>query len=336
MQSGGVKRREVITLLGGAAAWPLAARAQQPAKIPQIGFLLTGWPQSPDTLTPIDAFRQGLRQLGYVENQNIAIEYRFAEGKIEHFSNLAVELVRLNVDLIVAGNTPAAIATRQATATIPIVGAVMGDPIEDGLVASLAQPGGNLTGLTFLAPELTAKRLQLLKDALPNVSRVAGLWHPGAYGERTMRDMLQATEAAARTLGVHLQLIEVRAAEELERAFSTMMKERAEALFLFPTPMLFLARRRIIELAATNRLPSVSQAREFVELGGLIAYGANINDLFRRSTVYVDKILKGAKPADLPVEQPTRFELVINLKPAKTLGIDLPLGLMIRADEMIE
>jgi putative ABC transport system substrate-binding protein len=178
--------------------------------------------------------------------------------------------------------------------------------------------------------------MQLLKDALPNVSRVAALWHPGAYGERTMDDMLKATETAARILGVHLQLIEVRAAEELERAFSTMMKERAEALFLFPSPMLFLARRRIVELAATHRLPSVSQAREFVELGGLIAYGANINDLFRRSTVYVDKILKGAKPADLPVEQPTRFELVINLKTAKTLGIDMPLPLMIRADEMIE
>src|SRR6516225_2112485 len=178
--------------------------------------------------------------------------------------------------------------------------------------------------------------MQLLKDALPNVSRVAGLWHPGAYGERTMRDMLQATEAAARTLGVQLQLIGVRAAEELEHAFSTMTRERAEALFLFPSPMLFLERRRIVELAATHRLPSVSQAREFVEIGGLIAYGANINDLFRRSTVYVDKILKGAKPADLPIEQPTRFELVINLKTAKTLGIDVPLPLMIRADEMIE
>jgi putative ABC transport system substrate-binding protein len=178
--------------------------------------------------------------------------------------------------------------------------------------------------------------MQLLKDALPDVSRVAGLWHPGAYGERTMNDMLKATEAVARTLGVQLQLIEVRGAEELERAFSTIMQERAEALFLFPSPMLFLARRRIVELAATHRLPSVSQAREFVELGGLIAYGANINDLFRRSTVYVDKILKGAKPADLPIEQPTRFELVINLKTAKTLGIDVPLPLMIRADEMIE
>jgi putative ABC transport system substrate-binding protein len=331
-----VRRREFITLLGGVAAWPLSVNAQPSAKIPRIGLMVTGSLESPEARVQLDAFRQGLRQLGYTEGRNIAIEYRGADGRIERFPNLAAELVRLEVDLIFAANTRAALAARQATSTIPIVSAVMGDPVEDGLVASLAQPGGNVTGLTFLAPELTAKRMQLLKDALPNVSRVAALWHPGAYGERTMDDMLKATEAAARTLGVQLQLIEVRAAGELERAFSTMMKERAEALFLFPTPMLFLARRRIIELAATNRLPSVSQAREFVELGGLIAYGANINDLFRRSTVYVDKILKGAKPADLPVEQPTRFELVINLKTAKTLGIDLPLGLMIRADEMIE
>ena len=332
-----MRRREFIKLVGGAAAaWPLSVNAQPSAKIPRIGLMVTGSLQSPEARVQLDAFRQGLRQLGYTEGRNIAIEYRGADGRIERFPTLAAELVRLEVDLIFAANTRAALAARQATSTIPIVSAVMGDPVEDGLVASLAQPGGNVTGLTFLAPELTAKRMQLLKDALPNVSRVAALWHPGAYGERTMDDMLKATESAAQTLGVQLQLIEVRAAGELERAFSTMMKERAEALFLFPTPMLFLARRRIIELAATNRLPSVSQAREFVELGGLIAYGANINDLFRRSTVYVDKILKGAKPADLPVEQPTRFELVINLKTAKTLGIDLPLGLMIRADEMIE
>jgi putative ABC transport system substrate-binding protein len=297
--------------------------------------MVTGALESPEARVQLDAFRQGLRQLGYVEGRNVVIEYRGADARIERFPSLAAELVRLDVDLIVAANTPATLAAREATAKIPIVAPVMGDPVEDGLVASLAQPGGNITGLTFLAPELTAKRMQL-KDALPNVSRVAALWHPGAYGERTMNDMLKATEAVARTLGVQLQLIGVRGAEELERAFSTMAQERAEALFLFPSPMLFLARRRIVELAATHRLPSMSQAREFVELGGLIAYGANINDLFRRCTVYVDKILKGAKPADLPVEQPSRFELVINLKAAKTLGIEVPLPLMIRADEMIE
>jgi len=212
----------------------------------------------------------------------------------------------------------------------------MGDPVADGLVASLAQPGRNVTGLTFLAPELTAKRVQLLKDALPNVSRVAALWHPGAYGERTMNDMLKATEAAARTAGVQLQLIEVRAAEELERAFSTMMKERAEALFLFPSPMLFLARRRIVELATTHRLPSMSQAREFVEVGGLIAYTPNYNDLFRRAASYVDKILKGAKPGDLPIEQPRGFHLFINLKTARALGLTVPPRLLAAVDEVIE
>jgi putative ABC transport system substrate-binding protein len=333
-----VKRRELITLLlrgAVAGAWPLTVNAQ-PAKIPRIGLMVTGSLESPEARVQLDAFREGLRQLGYVEGRNIVIEYRGADGRIERFPSLAEELVRLEIDLIFAANTPAARAARQATTTIPIVAAVMGDPVADGLVASLAQPGRNVTGLTFLAPELTAKRVQLLKDALPNVSRVAALWHPGAYGERTMNDMLKATEAAARTAGVQLQLIEVRAAEELERAFSTMMKERAEALFLFPSPMLFLARRRIVELATTHRLPSMSQAREFVEVGGLIAYGANINDLFRRSTVYVDKILKGAKPADLPVEQPTRFELVINMKTAKALGIDVPVSMQLLADEVIE
>ena len=280
MQSGGVKRREFITLLGGAAAWPLAARAQQPAKIPQIGFLLTGWPQSPDTLTPIDAFRQGLRQLGYVENQNIAIEYRFAEGKIEHFSNLAVELVRLNVDLIVAGNTPAAIAARQATVTIPIVGAVMGDPIEDGLVASLAQPGGNLTGLTFLAPELTAKRLQLLKDMLPNVSRVAVLWQPGAFAERTTSDMVKATEAVARTLGVQLRLIEVRDVGQFGGAFATMASERVEALC-----SCFPARRSSMGDDALSSLPWRSGSPRFTPPASL-SNSAALSRTVRTSTIY--------------------------------------------------
>jgi putative tryptophan/tyrosine transport system substrate-binding protein len=332
-----MRRRGFIALIGATtAALPLTARAQQPAKIPRIGVLLTGWPQSPETLAPIDAFRQGLRQLGYVENQNIAIEYRFAEGKIEHFPNLAAELVRLNLDLIVAANTPAAIAARQATTTIPIVGVAMGDPIEDGLVASLARPAGNVTGLTFLAPELTAKRLQLLKEVLPNLSRIAVLWQPGAYAERTTSEMVKATESVARTLGVQLRLIEVHDVDQFDRAFATIASERAEALLVFPGSTFFNARRRIVELAVAHRLPSIYAAREFVELGGLISYGASINDLFRHSAAYVDKILKGANPVDLPVEQATRFELVINLKAAKELGIEVPLPLMIRADEMIE
>ena len=332
-----MRRREFITLLGGAVtAWPLAARTQQPAKIPRIGYLVTGSLESPEARTTLDAFRQGLRRLDYVEGQNIVIEYRAADGKIERFPNLAAELVRLEVDLIVASNTPAALAARQATAVIPIVAPVMGDPVADGLVASLAHPGGNVTGLTFLGPELTAKRLQLLKEALPTVSRVAGLWHADAYGERTMREMVKATEAVARTLGVQLQLIGVHGEEELDGAFVTMTRDRAEALFVFPSPMLFVERRRIVELAVAHRLPSISQAREFVELGGLIAYGASISDLSRRGAIYVDRILKGAKPADLPVEQPTRFELVINLKAAKALGLVMPNVLLATADEVIE
>src|SRR6516162_8148811 len=228
-----MKRREFITLLGGAAAaWPLRVNAQPSAKIPRIGLMVTGSLESPEARVQLDAFRLGLRQLGYTEGRNIVIEYRRADARIERFPNLAAELVRLEVDLIFAANTPAALAARQATATIPIVAPVMGDPVADGLVASLAQPGRNITGLTFLAPELTAKRVQLLRDALPNVSRVAALWHPGAYGERTMNEMLKATEAAAQIVGVQLQLIGVRAAEELEHAFSTMTRERAEALFL--------------------------------------------------------------------------------------------------------
>jgi putative ABC transport system substrate-binding protein len=333
-----MKRRDFITLVGGAvAAWPLAARAQQPKKVARIGVLNTGSLESPESsLVMLDVFRQGLRELGYVEGTNILIESRTADGKIERFADLATELVRLKVDVIVAANTPAARATQQATGTIPIVVPVMGDPVGDGLVASLARPGGNITGLTFLGPELLPKRLALLKQALPTVSRVAALWHPGAYGERTMSNMMQETEAAARTLGVHLGLVAVQGPDELDRAFSTIAAERADALIVFPSPMLFTERKHIVDLAAKHRLPSMSMGREFVELGGLIAYGASITDLFRRGAGYVDKILKGVKPTDLPVEQPTKFELVINLKTARELGLTIPREFLLLADEVIE
>ena len=212
----------------------------------------------------------------------------------------------------------------------------MGDPVRDGLVASLARPGGNITGLTFLGPELVPKRLALLKQALPTVYRVTALWHPGAYGERTMSDMMNETEAAVRTLGLQLRPIAVQAPDELERAFSTIGGEHADALIVFPSPMLFLGRRRIVELAAKYRLPSMAMAREFVELGGLMSYGASITDLSRRSATYVDRILKGAKPADLPVEQPTKFELLVNLKTARELGLTIPREFLLLADEVIE
>jgi ABC-type uncharacterized transport system substrate-binding protein len=332
-----MRRREFITLLGGAAAaWPVAARAQQAAKVARIGCIVTGSLESPEQRATVDAFRQGLRERGYVEGQNIIIEYRAADGRIERFPELATELVRLNLDLIVASNTPAALAAKQATTAIPIVVPVMGDPVGDGLASSLARPGGNVTGMTFLGPELATKRLELLKQALPTMSRVAALWHPGAYGDSTMKEMMGKLAAAAGTLQVQLQLVEVRGAAEFDRAFLAMGRERADALIVLPSPMLFSERRHIVDLATKHRLPSIAMAREFAELGGLMAYGANLPDLFRRAATYVDKILQGAKPADLPVEQPIKFEFVINLKTAKALGLAVPLIMQMTADEVIE
>ncbi len=325
-----------IALAIGMVLTPPAAAAQQARKVHRIGILLSGPAEQQPIRAVLDAFRQGLRELGYVEGQNIVIEYRSTQGRVERFLDLAAELGRLKVDLILAGPTPAASAAKQATSTIPIVAAAMGDPVEDGLVASLARPGGNITGLTYLGPELVAKRLQLLKEAVPGVSRVATLWHPGAYGERTMRGMLKETEVAARALGVQLQLVEVRGPNDFDKAFSAMTRERAGALIQLPSTMFFVEHRRIVDLAAKSRLPAIYETREYVEAGGLMAYGANIPDLFRRAAVYVDKILKGAKPADLPVEQPTKFELVINMKTAKALGLTIPQSMFIRADEVIQ
>jgi ABC-type uncharacterized transport system substrate-binding protein len=331
-----VRRREFITLLSGAAAWPLGARAQQAARIARIGYLITGALESPETKINRDAFRQGLNELGYIEGRNIVIEYRSADGKIERLPGLATELVGLRVDLIVAQATPAGRAAQQATTTIPIVVTAMGDPVRDGLVASLARPGGNITGTTFLGPELVPKRLSFLRELLPTISRVAVLWHPGAFSEPTIREMLNEVAQAARRLGVQLQLVEVRSADEFDHAFTTMVGARAEALFQFPSTLLFNERRRIVDLAARHRLPAMFNAREFVQLGGLIAYGANLAELNRRAAAYVDKILKGAKPSDLPVEQPTKFELFINLKTARALGLAVPDRLLVGADEVIE
>jgi putative tryptophan/tyrosine transport system substrate-binding protein len=328
-----MRRREFIAGLGGAAAFSTAAL---PAKVARIGFLVTGSLASPDTTVLVDGFQRGLRQLGYVEGQNIVIEYREAHGDIEQFGSLATELVRLNVDLIVAPNTPAARAARQATTTIPIVASALANPVEDGLVSSLAHPGGNVTGLTFLGPELTSKRLQILKDALPNLFRVAALWHRGAFGERTTNNMLETTDAAARTLQLQLKTVGVRSSEELNGAFFTMIRQDAQAVLVFPSPMLYGERRRIADLALRYRLPSISVDSEFAKVGGFIAYGASLTDLLHRCAVYVDKILKGAKPADLPVEQPTKFDLAINLKTAKTLGLEISPQLLARADEVIE
>jgi putative tryptophan/tyrosine transport system substrate-binding protein len=331
-----VKRREFIAELSAAAVWPLAAWAQQPKKVPRIGFLATGSLQRPETLSNINAFRQGLREVGYVEGENIRVEYRGADSRIERFADQASELIQLKVEIIVASNTPAALAAQQATRTIPIVVPIMGDPVGDKLVASLARPSGNITGLTFLGPELLPKRLALLKEALPATSRVAALWHPGSFGESTISDMMKESQAAAQTLRVQLRFVAVREPDELERAFSAINEERADAVLVFPSPMLFAERRRIVELAAKHRVPSMAMGREFAELGGLMTYGASIPSLFRRSATYVDRILRGAKPADLPVEQPTKFELVINIKAANALGITMPQSLLTSADEVIE
>jgi putative ABC transport system substrate-binding protein len=332
-----MRRREFITLLGGAAAWPLAARAQQAAGKPaRIGFLVTGNLESAEQRVTIEAFRLGLRDLGHVEGGSIAIAYRAAEGNMARLPGLARNLVELNVDFIVASATPAGLNAQQATATVPIIVAAMGDPVGDGLVVSLARPGANVTGMTFLGPELVPKRLGLLKEMLPGAFRIAALWHPNAYGERTMSDMRQQAADAARALGLELQFVQAHSADQLDHAFATIKGTRAEALFQFPSPMFFGERRRIVDLAAMYQLPTMFNARQFIELGGLIGYGADIAELFRRAATYADRILKGARPVDLPVEQPTKFELVINLKTAKALGLEVPPTLLARADEVIE
>jgi putative ABC transport system substrate-binding protein len=312
-------------------AAPLAAEAQQAAKVARIGYLATN-----PTPHLQEAFRQGLRDLGYVEGRNLVIEYRDAEGKSEQLPARAAELVALKVDVIVAAGTPAALAAKQATRTLPTVFAAVADPVTSGLVTSLARPGGNVTGLSVLAPELVGKCLEQLKQAVPGVSRVAVLWQPGGVGERTERDMLKEAEVAARALGVRLQVVEARGPEDFDRAFSEMTRARAGALTVLTSSMLFGERRRLVDLAAKNRLPAVYPWREGVDAGGLMAYGPDLADLLRRAATYVDKILKGAKPADLPVLQPTKFELVINLKTAKALGLTIPPSLLQRADEIIQ
>jgi putative tryptophan/tyrosine transport system substrate-binding protein len=334
-----VNKRKFITLLGGAAAaWPLLGHAQQPigrmGKVPRVGMLMPG--PAAHSLATLDPFYRGLHELGYIVGQHLAIEQRNGDWKPDRFPALAAELVALKVDIIVAWSTPTAQAAKQATNSIPIIAAVMADPVGDELVASLARPGSNVTGTTFLGPELVAKRLQLLGDVVPGLARVAALWHPHAYGEHTMASVVRDVEDAARTLGMQLQLVPADGPDDIASAFSTMAKERAGAFIVLPSPMLFGEHQRIVELAANNRLPGMYQAREFVDAGGLMSYGANLDDLFRRTATYVDKILKGAKPADLPVERPTKFELVINLKAARVVGLTINRDLLLVADEVIE
>ncbi len=316
-----------LSLLPGASA----SAAQRQAKVFRIGYLSSGSIAASPHL--LEAFRQGLREAGYVEGQDFSLELRASEGNADRLPGLAAELVRLQPDVIVTTGTLAPLAVKQATRTIPIVLAVAGDPVGSGLVASLARPGGNITGLSILAPELGGKRLQLLKEALPALSRVAVLWNPA---NPLNRAVWAETEAAARVLGLQLQSLEVRGPDEFAGAFEAAARGRPGALAAVEDPLILAQRTQVVAFAAKRRLPAMYGLREFVDAGGLMALGVHLPDLFRRAAAYVDKILKGAKPADLPVEQPTRFEFVINLKTAKVLGLTIPQSVLIRADQVIQ
>ena len=325
-----MKRRAFITLLGGAAAWPLAARAQQPPKLPTIGFLGQSTPVIESRR--LAAFLKRLRELGWIEGRTVAIEYRWAEGRSERAAEIAAEFVRLNVDLIFAGGTEQVLAAKKATAVIPIVFPVAADPVSTGIVASLARPGGNVTGLSTLATDLAVKRLEILRDIFPGLGRLAVMANVGAPGA-----VLQMHEfnAAARSLGLEVVPLEIRRTEDIAPALESL-KGRADALYVAGDALVNLNQIRINTFALVARLPTIYVQREFVEAGGLMSYGPNFLDLHRRAAEYVDKVLRGANPADLPVEQSTRFELVINLVTARALGLTVPPTRLARADEVIE
>ncbi len=326
-------RRRFLAGMGAVLlAPPLAAEGQPTGKVYRIGLILTATPSESAHL--VKALDEGLRELGYVEGRNVMFERRFAEGRQERLPALAADLVRLKVDTLVTGSNPVIAAVKQASATIPVVMAVSRDPVSAGFIASLARPGGNITGLANdPAPEIIGKNLELLKEAAPRVSRVAFLWNPIPPGAGTYKN---AVESAARSLGVTFQSVEVRGRNEFEGAFAAMVRERANGIVVATDPVILGPRSEVVLLAARNRLPAVYGLREFPEVGGFMSYGPNVADQFRRAAVYVNKILKGAKPGDLPVEQATKFELVINLKTAKALGLTIPPSLLGRADEVIQ
>ena len=305
-------------------------QAQQPKKVPQIGYLTAAGPGGPN----IEAFRQELRDLRYIEGKNILIEYRYAEGKVHRLPELAVGLVSLKLDLIVVASSQAASAAKQATTIIPIVMASSGDPVETGLIKSLAQPGGNITGMTVYSPEVNGKRLELLKEAFPKISRVAVLGDPTSPAYQLDWQQLKA---AGKSLAVQLQSLEVHSPNpDFKGAFAAATKERAEAFLTLPPPLMAIYRKEIVMLVAESKLPAIYHNRDFLDVGGLMSYGPNLADSFKRAATYVDKILNGAKPADLPVEQPMKFELVINLKTAKALGLTIPPAVLYRADKVIK
>jgi putative tryptophan/tyrosine transport system substrate-binding protein len=322
-----IQKLRWLTLVTMLVALGVQAQAQQTRKVSRIGYLAAGSP-------PLDkTFLQGLRDLGHIEGQNIVIESRFADGKHERLLDLAAELIGLKVDVIVTGGTPAAVAAKQATGTIPIVMAIVANPVGEGLVASLARPGGNVTGIANLDTELSGKRLEILKEVVPGLSRVAILWNPVNPAHKPA---LAESEVTARALGMQFQPVAARDPNEFKSAFSEMSRKRAGALVLLADSMFSAHRARVVVFTEKSRLPSIFWRREFVEAGGLMSYGATYPDLYRRAAYFVDRILKGAKPADLPVEQPTRFELFINLKTAKQIGLTIPPNVLARADKVIK
>jgi putative ABC transport system substrate-binding protein len=330
-----VSRRQVVSSLGAAVLTvPLTLFSQQrPAKIPLVGYLQPVVPVN-GTSPLLEDFRQGLRELGYVEGRNLQLEIRWGEGQLDRLPALAEELVRLKVDVIMAVTSPSVVAAKQATGTIPIVMPFSSDPVGDGLVTSLARPGGNITGLSMMAPELGAKRLQLLKETFPKIFRpVAVVWNPDYVG---MMARFRETQGVAPAVGIDVRSVEVRDSRELERALESMDRERPDALLLLADPLTISQRLRIVEYAAKEQIPAIYEISQFVDAGGLMSYGPNIDELVRRAATYVDKILKGAKPADLPIEQPTKFEFVINLKCAKALGLTIPQSVLLQADRVIE
>ena len=328
-----MNRRDALLALVALGAMPLSGRAQHPGRIPRVGFLHPAVPQN-NTTPFLEAFRQGMRELGYMEGKNLQLEVRWGEGKLERMPALAEELVRIKVDVIVAASSPSVIAARQATKTIPIVMPLSSDPVGDGLVASLAHPGGNITGLSMMAPEVGAKRLQLLKEVIPKPSRAVGvLWNPAYAG---MAARFRDAQRNAPAAGIDVRSLEVRDTRELEKALEDVTRSRPDGLILLADPLTLSQRLRIVEFAAEARIPAVYEISEFADAGGLMSYGHNPGELCRRAATYVDKILKGAKPAELPIQQPTKFELVINLKTAKALGITIPQSILLQADRVIE
>jgi len=326
-------RRELLIAFGAgvlAASFRLTA---QPAKIPFVAYLTPVVPQN-NSDWRLEAFLQGMRDLGYVEGKNLRVEVRWGEGKLERMPALAAELVRLKPDVLVAASSPSVIAARDATRTVPIVMPVSSDPVGDGIVASLARPGGNITGLSMMAPELGAKRLQLLRDVLPARTHAVGVMWNSAY--KGMGARFDEAKRAASTMGINLRSIEVRDAREMEAAFEAVSRERPDGLLLLADPLANSMRARIVEFARENNLPAIYETREFVEAGGLMSYGPNIEAQYRRAAYYVDRILKGAKPSELPIEQPAKIELLVNLRTAKALGIKVPTSILATADRVIE